>query len=82
MDMRTRIERLENRIGVGNAIPPLVRIDIKNCSKNSVDKGRPAIAVIPGKLNGPCGKTLFRNQDEAETDFLERCEAEYNKFYS
>lgn len=81
MDMRTRIEKLEGRVGVTNAIPPLIQIDVMNCEKGSTDPGVPEIGIIPGKLNGQSGLTLLRGECESPTDFLKRCEAMHSEFY-
>lgn len=82
MNMEKRLERLEDLIGVGDEIPPLIRIDAMDCSRGSTDPGTPTIGVIPGKIGGPCGVTLFREKNEDPDSFLERCEAKHAKFYA
>ena len=82
MNLENRIERLENRIGVGDEIPPLIRIDVVDSKKGSTDPGIPLFIVIPGQIGGFQGTTLFRAEDESPNDFLKRCEKKYSEFYA
>jgi hypothetical protein len=80
--MKQRISELEDRIGVTDQNPPLIFIGVKDCSKNSKDsEGIPTMAIVPGKIGGPCGFTLIRNEGEAPADFLERCASKHTEFY-
>lgn len=81
MNLKDRVEKLEDLIGVTGEIPPLIRIDIQDCSGNTDDEGTPAIGIIPGKPGGLCGFTLLRAEDETGANFLKRCEAKHSNFY-
>lgn len=81
MSLETRIERLENFIGVGNEIQPLIVINSTDCRKGSKDKGTPLLAIVPGKIRGPHGVTLTRAENEAPDDFLKRCESKHTEIY-
>lgn len=81
MTLETRISQLEDRIGVANAIPPLIRIDVADNRQGSTDPGTPQLAVVPGKIGGQSGVTLLRGHDEPPTDFLKRCKEKYTDFY-
>ena len=81
MDLENRIKRLENRIGVADGIPPLIRIDVVDSQKGSTDPGIAQLAVVPGKIGGPYGFTLFRGEGETGADFLDRAELRHKDFY-
>lgn len=82
MNLEQRISKLENRIGIGDEIPPIIVITIANQSKGSQDKGTPTIIVVPGQIGGPRGITMFRDKDENPSLFLKRCEKKHAEFYA
>lgn len=82
MSLEQRLEKLEDKMSITNAIPPLIRIDAMNCEKGSTDPGVALIGIVPGKIGGLSGFTLFRAEDETGADFLERCEARHTEVYS
>jgi hypothetical protein len=84
MSLETRVLRLENLIGVGNdeVTAPLVIITVSDQSKNSTDQPIPTISIIPGQPGKFKGTTLFRDKDEAPTDFLRRSEKKHAEFYA
>ena len=82
MNLKTRVERLENLIGIENEIPPLILIKVKNQQKGSQDRGTLGFAVIPGPSCGKHGETLTRDAGESEKVFLKRCNTQYAEIYT
>ena len=80
-DLENRVQHLEDLVGIEKQKVPIIYIYSKDCSRDSHDPGQVKFGVIPGKVGGPPGVTLTRDQDEPETAFIERCEVEYQKVY-
>ena len=81
MDLENRIKRLESRVGGKEEIPPLIVINVTDCSKESRDRGIPKFGIIPGKIGEFYGNTLIRAEGEAGADFLDRAELKHKEFY-
>jgi hypothetical protein len=80
MNIEQRIEKLENLIGVSGD-EPMIIINVSDYSKGSQDEASPLLVVVPGRVGGPKGITMFRGKDEAPDNFLKRCEAKHSEFY-
>jgi hypothetical protein len=82
MNIENRVSQLEDKMNITNEVPPWIRIDAMDCSRDSVDPGTPCLAVIPGKVGKFKGTTLSRDKDEAPADFLERAERKHAEFFA
>lgn len=79
MNIKTRIERLEKMTCENDTHEPNKIIYIFRVDRSMNPDSEPAtvsMAIIPGVINGPNGKTLFRDESETEADFISRAEAE------
>ena len=81
MNLKSRVERLENLIGVFDEDPPLILIKIASGERGSKDQGRFNIAIVPGPACGHKGAFLTRDEDEDQDAFLSRCSKRYDGLY-
>lgn len=82
MNMNERITRLEDRIGIKDEIPPMILIKIADQRRGSTDTGTAQMGIVPGKICGPQGAFLIRDESESSDAFLERCSTQYDKIYA
>ena len=80
-NLESRVQRLEDLVGIEEQDLPIIYIYSKDCSKNANSKARPSMAIIPGKPGRP-GLEISKAQGESPEEFLDRVEEASLEFYN